>query len=45
MSWCNVFRRTASDDYVNDNFPGIFTDFPLKIFTREKNTSYGDQCP
>ena len=42
MSWCNVLRRAGSDYYVNDNFPGIFADFRLKIFTQEKISSYGD---
>ena len=45
MSWYNVLRRAGSDYCVNDNFPGTFADFRLKIFTQEKITSYGDPCP
>ena len=44
MSWCNVLRRAGSDYCVNDNFPGTFTDFYLKIFTQEKMSSYPDPC-
>ena len=36
MSWCNVLRRAGSDYSVNDNFPGTFADFYLKMFTPEK---------
>ena len=36
MSWCNVLQRAGSDYCLNDNFPGIFADFCLKIFTDEK---------
>ena len=42
MSYCNVLQRAGSDYYVNDNFPGTFADFCLKIFTQEKICSYGD---
>ena len=42
MSWCNVLRRACSDYCVNDNFPGTFANFRLKIFTQEKISSYGD---
>ena len=45
MSWRNALRRVGSDYCVNDNFPGTFADFRLKIFTQEKNSSYGDPCP
>ena len=49
MSWYSVLRsvrrRAGSDYYVNDNFPGTFADFRLKIFTQEIITSYGDPCP
>ena len=41
--WRNVLRRAGSN-FVNDNFPGTFADFRLKIFTQEKNISYGDPC-
>ena len=44
MSLCNVLWRAGSNYYVNDNFPGTFADFCLKIFTQEKITSYGDPC-
>ena len=45
MSRCNVLRRAGLDYCVNDNFPGTFTDFRVKIFTQEKISSYGDPCP
>ena len=45
MSLCNLLRRAGSDYPVNDNFPGTFADFRLKIFTQEKISSYGDPCP
>ena len=49
ISWCNVLRRAGSDYCVllriTDNFPGTFACFRLKIFTEEKISSYGDQCP
>ena len=44
ISWCNVLRGAGSD-CVNDNFSGTFADLRLKIFTQEKNSSYGDLCP
>ena len=33
MSWGNVFWGAGSDFCVNDNFPGTFVDFPLKVFS------------
>ena len=45
MSCCNVLRRAGSDYCVNDNFPGTFAEFCLKIVTQEKISSYGDSCP
>ena len=45
MSWCNVLRRAGSDFCVNDNFPGTFVDFRLKIFTQERINTYVDACP
>ena len=45
MSWSNVIRRASSDFYVNDNFPGTFVDFRLKIFTQERISTYDDPCP
>ena len=45
MSWCNVLQRAGSDYCVNDNFPGTFADFRLKIFNLEKISSCGDPCP
>ena len=35
MSWCNLLRRAVSDYCGNDNFPGTFADFHLKIFTQD----------
>ena len=37
MSWCNVLRRAGSDYCANYNFPGVFADFRLKMFTQEKS--------
>ena len=45
MSWCNVLRRAGSNYCVNDDFPGTFVDFRLKIFTQENISSYDDPCP
>ena len=45
MPFCNVFRRADLDCCVNDNFPGTFADFRLKIITQEKISSYGNLCP
>ena len=45
MSGCNVLRRAGSDYCVNDNSPGTLGDFGLKIFTKEKISSYGHPCP
>ena len=42
MPWCNVLHRAGSDYCVNNNFPGTFADFYLKIFTQEKVSSCGD---
>ena len=44
MSLCNVLWRAGANYYVNDNFPGTFADFCLKIFTQEEITLYGDPC-
>ena len=45
MSWYNVLRSAGSDYCVNDDFPGTFADFCLKIFTQEKSSSYVDPRP
>ena len=45
MSWCNVLQRAGSDYCANNNFPGTFADFCLKIFNQEKLSSCGDLCP
>ena len=45
MSWCNSLQRAGLDYCVNDNFPGTFVDFCLKIFTQENISSCGDSCP
>ena len=45
MSWCTVLQRAGSDYCANDNFPGTFADFCLKIFNQEKLSSCGDLCP
>ena len=38
-------KEAYSLDYcANDNFPGTFAEFRLKIFTQEKICSYGDPC-
>ena len=44
MFWCNVLRRAGSDYCVNDISSGPFANFRLKIFTQEKNRSFGDPC-
>ena len=36
VSWCIVLWREGSDYCVNNNFPGTFVDFRLKIFTQER---------
>ena len=36
MYWSNVFRRASSDFSVNDNLPGTFVNFRLKIFSQEE---------
>ena len=40
-----ILNITGSDYCVNDTFPGTFAGFRLKIFTKEKISSYGDPCP
>ena len=45
MSWCNIFRRTVLDYCENDNFPGTFGDFCLKLFTEERISLSDDPCP
>ena len=44
MFWYNVPRRAGSDYCVNDNFPGTFVYFRLKIFIEERTSSYSDPC-
>ena len=44
MSWCNLLRRAVSDYCGNDNFPGTFADFHLKIFTQEIYSRYLLKC-
>ena len=45
MSWSNVLLGAGSDSCVNDNFPGTFADFCLKIFSQKKIGTYDDPCP
>ena len=45
MSGFNLYQRAGWDYCVNDNFPGIFVDFCLKIFTQEKISTYVDLSP
>ena len=45
MSWCNVLRRAGSDYCVNDNFPGTFVNFCLKIFTQERILTIKENLP
>ena len=45
MSWSNVLRGAGSDFCVNDNFPGTFFDFLLKIFSQKSIGSYDDPYP
>ena len=44
MSWCNLLRRAVSNYCGNDNFPGTFADFRLKIFTEEIYSRYLLKC-
>ena len=45
IPWCNVLQRAGTDYCVNDNFPGTFSNFDLKILTKEKISSFGNPCP
>ena len=45
ISWCNVLWRAGTDLCVNDNFPGTFVDFCIKIFIQERISICDDPWP
>ena len=45
MFWSSVLWGAGSNSCVNDNFPGSFVDFRLKIFSKERIDTYVDPCP